>query len=400
MPQGRVHSTSSSSYNVLYRFDEYPNGESPSQGLTNVGGTLYGTTFGGGVKACVLDGKRGCGTVFSITPTGTETLLYSFTPSTGAHPDGRLLDVKGALYGTTYKGGIANGAKKGTIYSVSTSGSEKVLYYFPGANRGAGGGQPRAGMIALNGTFYGTTTDDGGFSKDSGKVYSFTASGQYNVLHTFPEVFKRKSDGAYPQGDLVAVNGTLYGTTIEGGGSACNSYRGCGTVFSITSSGKEKVLYAFGGPDGQSPNGDLLNVNGTLYGTTYRGGGSGCFYGGGCGNVYTITTSGKESVLYKFLGGSDGGNPASGLIDVNGTLYGTTFYGGGSSACTNGCGTVYSISTSGVEKVLYAFAGGNDGQWPQAPLTSLQGTLYGETSGGGDSQQGKACCGTVFALTP
>lgn len=388
-PQDRSLSASSSSYNVLYRFDDAPDGASPSQGLIDVRGTLYGTTSSGGVDICAPRDKSGCGTFFSITPTGTETLLYSFTPQTGADPDGRLLHANGTFYGTTRAG-----PGYGTIYSVSATGSEKVLYTFPGANRG--GGNPESGMIAFKDTFYGTAADDGGHSKDSGKVYSFTKSGQYDVLHTF----KGGSDGSYPRGNLVAVRGVLYGTTSEGGASACNSSRGCGTVFSITPSGTENVLYRFAAPGhGQNPNGGLLNVNGTLYGTAFRGGSAGCLYGGGCGVVFTITTSGKERVLYKFLGGSDGGNPDSGLTDVNGTLYGTTTY-GGSSACTNGCGTIYSISPSGAEKVLYAFAGGSDGQWPVAPLTLVHGMLYGETSGGGDPQKRTSCCGTIFTLIP
>ena len=386
MPQDRVH-PASSSYNVLYRFDEYPNGESPSDGLIDVNGTLYGAASGGGVKMC-HGNRSGCGTVFSITPSGAETLLYSFNGKSGYNPQGPLIGVKGTLYGATYRGGTD---ARGTIYSLSTSGSETVLYSFPGR---ADGGQPQAGLIDEKGTLYGTTSAGG--SSGNGTVYSFTALGLHSVLYSF----LGKSDGSWPRGNLVAVKGKLYGTTLLGGGSSCNSYRGCGTIFSITPSGKEKVLYDFtGGSDGQSPNGYLLNVNGTLYGTTYRGGGSGCFFGGGCGTVYTVTTSGKFAVLYNFRGGSDGGNPNSGLIDVKGTLYGTTFY-GGNSACTNGCGTVYSISTSGVERALYAFAGGNDGQWPGAPLTSVQGTLYGETTGGGDSAKGKNCRGTIFALNP
>jgi uncharacterized repeat protein (TIGR03803 family) len=386
IPQNGVR-PASASYNVLYRFDNYPNGESPSGGLIDVNGTLYGTASGGGVKMCHSD-RRGCGTVFSITPSGTETLLYSFNGASGNNPQAPLIGVKGTLYGTTYQGGAQ---ARGTIYSLSTSGTETLLYSFRGR---PDGGHPQAGLIDDKGTLYGTTS--GGGPLRDGTVYSFTTTGLYSVLHGF----LGKSDGSWPRGDLVAVKGKLYGTTLLGGGSSCNSYQGCGTIFSITPSGKEKVLYDFtGGSDGQSPNGDLVNVNGTLYGTTYRGGGSGCFFGGGCGTVYSVTTSGKLVVLYNFRGESDGGNPKSGLIDVNGTLYGTTFY-GGSAACTYGCGTVYSITPSGVEKVLYAFAGGNDGEWPGAPLTSVHGTLYGETTAGGDSAKRKNCCGTIFALNP
>ena len=96
-------------------------------------------------------------------------------------------------------------------------------------------------------------------------------------------------------------------------------------------------------------------------------------------------------MLYSFKGGSDGAGP-SGLIDVNGKLYGTTGYGG-----TPGTyGTVFSISTTGyAETVLHRFGVSKDGQHPGAGLLNVNGTLYGTTSDGG--LYGK---GTVFALTP
>jgi uncharacterized repeat protein (TIGR03803 family) len=105
-------------------------------------------------------------------------------------------------------------------------------------------------------------------------------------------------------------------------------------------------------------------------------------------------------VLYRFRGGSDGRNPQSGLIDVNGTLYGTTYFGGDGTGCyAPGCGTVYSISTSGTEKVLYAFKGGSDGFFPVAGLIDVQGTLYGTTEEGGGGCSTDDGCGTVFSIT-
>jgi uncharacterized repeat protein (TIGR03803 family) len=66
----------------------------------------------------------------------------------------------------------------------------------------------------------------------------------------------------------------------------------------------------------------LVNVKGTLYGTTFYGGSS------GGGTVFAVATAGKESILHSFKGGKDGSNPVAGLIDVKGTLYGTTSTGG------------------------------------------------------------------------
>jgi uncharacterized repeat protein (TIGR03803 family) len=381
MPQSRIR-PASSSYKVLYAFDDVPNGSSPGGGLLDVGGTLYGTASGGGLKKCRARINGGCGTFFSITPKGAEKLLYTFTVASGAYPQSRLLDLQGTLYGTAYYGGPTGG---GVVYSMSTTGSEAVLYSFRGTSDGT---FPRARVISVNHTLYGTNTYGGGKHRDGGTVYSVTLSGVHTVLHGFTARF----DGHDPYSGLVDVHGTLYGTTLYNGPSASC----CGIVYSITLSGKETVLYRFaGGSDGAHPRGDLLNVNGTLYGTTVSGG-TGC-NSYGCGTVYTVTTSGTEKVLYKFQGGSDGANPAAGLIDVNGTLYGTTQAGGGPS-CS--CGTVFSISTSGAETVLHRFAGGSDGKDPMAPLVAEKGMLYGTTSAGGDGCKDSNGCGTIFALAP
>jgi uncharacterized repeat protein (TIGR03803 family) len=82
----------------------------------------------------------------------------------------------------------------------------------------------------------------------------------------------------------------------------------------------------------------LINVNGTLYGTTWSGGSS------NGGTVYRISTTGSEKVLYSFAGGSDGAHPSAALLNVKGTLYGTTAYGGGGSGCGSGCGTVFALT--------------------------------------------------------
>jgi uncharacterized repeat protein (TIGR03803 family) len=153
-----------------------------------------------------------------------------------------------------------------------------------------------------------------------------TASGKEKVLHSFGN----GKDGTEPETALVEVNGTLYGTTSYGG-----AY-GAGIVFSITPSGRETVLHTFTYGDGAVPTATLLNVNGTLYGTTAAGGAD------GYGTVFSITLSGNETVLYSFKGFQDGELPYSGLSYVNGKFYGTTNLGGAQTGCC-GFGTVYSI---------------------------------------------------------
>lgn len=193
-----------------------------------------------------------------------------------------------------------------------------------------------------------------------------TSSG-YHVLAQFPP---NSADGDDPQGQLLDVNGTLFGTTVYGGTD------GNGTVYTIGVGGAKTVLYHFpGGSNGANPVAGLIDVAGMLYGTTPNGG----KYGGGV--VYSISTSGAETVLYPFAQEPDGAGPLSGLTYANGLLYGTTEYGG---KYAKGTGTVYSISTGGKEKVLHRFADFAGGIFPgPGNLLVVNGTLYGATQQGG-----------------
>lgn len=227
------------------------------------------------------------------------------------------------------------------------------------------------------------------------------STAQYKLLYAF----KGSPDGASPLAGLLAFKGKLYGTTLNGSKNYCSAscggnhcYLGCGTVFSITDAGKERVVYNFRGGfsnsgDGAWPYATLINLKGTFYGTT--GGGGTAFYG----SVFSVSKSGNEKVLYSFLGGNDGSDPESNLIDVKGTLYGTTVYGGSTNCGGSGCGTVYKITPSGSESVVYAFKGGSDGYRVFAPLTYFKGKLYGATLQGGGAACGGGGCGTLFSMT-
>jgi uncharacterized repeat protein (TIGR03803 family) len=393
---GAVAKTSQS-YKVLLAFGSAPRrlsrGMHPFAGLVDMNGTLYGTTETGG--------GFGDGTVFSISAHGKEKVLHRFRGgSDGAHPNADLINVNGTLYGTTEFGGSSycwNQAGCGTVFSITTTGTETVLHSFIGGCKGCPDGSlPTGALINVKGTLYGTTNGGGGLYSSAyyccGTFYSISMTGKEKVLYRFT-----LHEGLYPNGSLIDVSGTLYGTTYSGGKS------GNGTVFTIGTTGKEKVLYSFGGgSDSEYPYSGLTNVNGTLYGTTS---GSNYYYSGckyGCGTVYSISVSGAEKVLHNFTG-ADGASPYAGLANVNGALYGTTRFGGGG-ACESkyggGCGTIYEITTAGSESVLHAFNGGTDGAEPFADLTDVSGTLYGTTFRGGTSACGTEGCGTVFALTP
>lgn len=156
-------------------------------------------------------------------------------------------------------------------------------------------------------------------------------------------------------------------------------------MFSIPTTGTEKVLYDLCCDEGAGPFAGLININGTLYGTTsYKG----PYYGGA---AFSITAAGSPTLLHTFGSGTDGSTSAAPLLNVKGTLYGATSAGG-----AYGKGTVFSMSLTGAdEKVLHSFGSGSDGATPLAGLVNVKGTLYGTTSSGG--KYGK---GTVFALTP
>jgi uncharacterized repeat protein (TIGR03803 family) len=291
---------------VLHSFpSDSEDGEYPlTAGLVNVDGTLYGTTYEGGAY--------GFGTVFAITPSGEETVLHSFGPynGDGRYPTAALIDMKGKLYGTTTEGGAGG---EGSVFAISTAGTETVVYGFKGPPDGT---NPDAPLTAVTGTLLYGTTSSGGVT-GRGTVFAITTSGKETVLHSFGGY----GDGDYPgPAGLLNAKGTLYGTTESGG------VKGEGTVFLITASGKETVLHSFGYPDGYYPHAGLINVKGTFYGTTESGGGK------DDGTVFSITTSGKENVVHSFKLGHNSDGPGSfplaGLLNIKGTLYGTTTGGG------------------------------------------------------------------------
>jgi uncharacterized repeat protein (TIGR03803 family) len=339
-----------------------PDGEVPEAALVQAAnGDFYGTTNNGGTGGfCPTQGvptqPQGCGTVFRITPSGTLTTLYSFCSQSGctdgANPLAGLVQAaNGDFYGTTSSGGancVPYGC--GTVFKITPNGTLTTLYSFCAQSGCTDGANPWAGLVqAANGDLYGTTwaggTDPfgGGYG---GTVFKITPSGTLTTLYNFCSQ-SGCTDGEYIISGLVqATNGDFYGTASQGGAD------GNGTVFKITLSGTLTTLYSFcsqsGCTDGALPAAGLIQAtNGDLYGTTEGGGVN---YQGppyGSGTIFKITPSGTLTTLYNFCSQSgcvDGAGPGWLVPDTNGTLYGATFFGGTSSACRNGCGTVFSLS--------------------------------------------------------
>ena len=267
----------------------------------------------------------------------------------------------------------------GTIYAVTLAGAEKVLHTFWSGDA-SDGMEPQAGLAYTNGAFYGTTPEGGTYQL--GTIYEIRPSGTYKVIHSVSSVKQPsgKEDILYPNIALMAEGKLLYGGGTSGTG-------GLGGVFRITTAGVEKTLYnfKFDTTDGYPTSGRLLYMAGAFYGVASQGGA----YGNG--TIFSVNPKGKETVLYSFKGGTDGAYPLGNLVDVGGTLYGTTYRGG-----APGFGTIFQVTTAGVESVVHTFSGGtSDGESPEAGLLNVSGTLYGTTVDGGLYHGG-----VVFKLVP
>jgi len=384
-------------FTTLYEFQGPPDAKAPdSTLLLDDSGNLYGVSYGGGASYR--------GTAFKLSSSGKETVLYSFVAGYGSSPDSAIRDAEGTLYGTTTYGGSF---AQGTVFKVDQKGNETVLYSFRGAEKSFGF-NPNGVLRDEQGNLYGTTMFGGQagacFGGGCGIVFKLDPAGKETVLYTF----KGGTDGGYPSGPMVRdAAGNLYGETAYGGDLSCFAPYGCGTVFKLDPAGKETVLHRFTGTggDGQGPWAGLAgDKDGNLYGATLEGGtGPNCTSAeNGCGTVYKVDKTGKEKILHSFTGSGADFPPvyANLTLDEKGSIYGTTSN-GGSQNCGSGCGAIFMLDPAGKQSILYEFTGGTEGAGPGAGVTlDSAGNIYGTTSVGGDlSCNMGAGCGTVFKLT-
>ena len=384
---------------VLHNFGNSGDGTEPEANVVfDSAGNLYSTAAYGG--------NSNNGMVFELVPKAgggwKEKVLHNFENDgkDGDYPVGGLIfDSSGALYGTTAAGGVFGG---GTVFELTPKAGggwkEKVLYSFD--NNGTDGTSPLSSLVFDGGgNLYSTCTTGGAYN--SGTVFELTpkAGGGWKekVLHTFTNDGK---DGLSPYSGLVMdAAGNFYGTT-SGGGT-----HGAGTIFELAPKAgggwTEKVLHSFAidGKDGYEPvAGLIIDANGSLYGTTEYGGS----YLVGQGTAFKLTPKAgggwTEKVLASF--GSDSGdgiNPRAGLVfDAAGNLYGTTYNGGAYSD-----GTVFKLTPKAggrwKKTLLYTFDQSNgDGDNPGSSLIlDAAGNLYGTTGYGGSNNRG-----TLFEITP
>ena len=387
-------------FQVIHNFTAGGDGAHPYSTLTlDPAGALYGTTTWGGPNNCSPPYE--CGTIFKLSPRSSGWVLqtlYTFDPGSGQDgysPAGQLArHSSGILYGTTSSGGAKG---DGSVFALKPSPTRPVSVLAPWKETRihdfnfADGDLPNTGDVLLDseGNLYGTTQFGGLYG--AGAVYRLAPSGGgwiYTLLYSFTQ----GNDGGNPHsGVTLDAQGNLYGTAYDGG------YYGEGTVYKLTPSGSETVLYNFTGKDdGYLPYaGVIFDSAGNLYGATPFGG------SGGGGVVFELSPVGggwSYTEIYP-LPGSGWGVYEKLTFDANGSLYGTMAQGG-----QYGYGTVFKLTNSNGSwsyTSLHDFSNGADGAYPYAGVVlDSNGNLYGTTSYGGTGSSCNGGCGVVWEITP
>jgi uncharacterized repeat protein (TIGR03803 family) len=268
---------------VLYTFTGAPDGDTPLALVRDSKTkTLYGSTWVGGLhsRSC---GGAGCGTIFSLSASGTYTPLYDFSGgSDGSSPTDLIRDSAGNLYG------VGNGGLNGTVFKLDSTRHLTTLYSFTGGRDGGGSGyglNEHYYKLARDtaGNLYGTTSGGGDPSCSCGVIFKLSKPGSETVLHSF----LGGAEGAYPYESVIRdAAGNLYGITQFGGDMSCGNGSGCGTVFKLDPSGKLTTLHAFTNAEigtGSVADGLIQDSAGKLYGVTEGGGAY------GYGTIFEIT---------------------------------------------------------------------------------------------------------------
>jgi uncharacterized repeat protein (TIGR03803 family) len=336
--------------------------------LAGIGGTLYGTSY--------IGGSMGTGAILGIAPdTGVTTTLHEFAGLIESSSNAGLIDFEGTLYGTSSVGGPHS---DGTVFRINPlTGAEKTLFSF--SPRGSG--YPLATLTAAHGKLYGASTGLTPRGDDSGALFAVDPNtGLATVIYRFTG----SDDGKWPEGALLNVHGTLYGTTRSGGAGLYY-----GTIFKLDpATGVLTTIHSLNFSEGANPTAGLVEAGGALYGTASSGGGP-----WPSGTIFKVDpATGATSAAYQFTGRADGGFPRAPLINVGGMLYGTVP--NSNVNLFQGNGSVFRFDpATGALTTLYSFTGGADGSAPTAPLLHVGNLLYGTTTTGG-----VAGAGTAFQL--
>jgi uncharacterized repeat protein (TIGR03803 family) len=385
---------------ILYSFVQPGRGMScyfpvsvyPSPPILASDGNLYGTTD--------LGGATNEGTFYQATTGGAQTVLHSFTgnnaasgcalgtTSDGSYPSGAFLQGRdGNFY--VAAGYESDRSSVGAVFRFAASGAQSVFYTL-GPPLNADTIFASDLIQGSDGNFYGVSAAGG--SSNSGALFRITPAGVATVIYWF-RGYAVSTDGYAPYTVIQGKDGNFYGTTTCGGiNDLVGDCSSGGIFFRITPGGAETVLHDFGGgTDGIEPTGKLIQASdGNFYGVTTTGGSA------NGGIVYRMTPAGAETVLHAFGADSrvDGIGPTGLIQGSDGNLYGTTTGGG-----VYGWGTVFRMSLAGATTVLYSFSGFDglpgfaDGAGPTGLVAASDGSLYGTTMYGGAYN-----VGAIFAL--
>ncbi|HZW79583.1 MAG TPA: choice-of-anchor tandem repeat GloVer-containing protein, partial [Candidatus Deferrimicrobiaceae bacterium] len=198
-------------------------GSAPNLPTQGTDGNFYGTAQGGGNAACK------CGVVYKSTAGGAITVLHNFsgyvssTVYDGSRPLGVLVEgPDGNFYGTTYTGGAFNA---GTVFKITPTGTYTLLHSFSYVSPTYDGQLPIAGLtVGTDGNLYGVTGNGG--TKNAGVVFEITLAGKEKVLYNFCSV--SCYDGIYPTTPMVLhTDGIFYGNSAGNslGGSVFYSFK-------------------------------------------------------------------------------------------------------------------------------------------------------------------------------
>jgi uncharacterized repeat protein (TIGR03803 family) len=347
-----------SDFTILISFDGENSGTGGCGSLVLKNDTLYGTTYRGGAYDF--------GTLFKIKTDGTGyNKLFDFSGSNGLYSSRSLTIDDNTLYGVSNLGEYSYGS----IFKINTNGDGfETLFSFDKTN----GWNPSSPLTKQGDFLYGTTSRGG--ANDHGVIYKIRSNGEdFTVLKDdFPGHI-----GCMPNGNLVVINSSIYGTTSQGGiGSA-------GFIYKIKTDGSSfQVINDFANYNGSNPVG-LVSYGSDIYGMTVNGG-----YRSGI--IYKVDTTENNFLTLHQFDKHDGANPFGVLNIYNDKLYGYA---------NNGAynyGVVFSINPDGSDftKIIDIQAT-NDGYSSQGALVVTPSKCYGFTNGGGVYNSG-----VIYSLDP
>jgi uncharacterized repeat protein (TIGR03803 family) len=360
-----------------------PDGGRPYTVLQGSDGNFYGTA-----EESEVGPNAGGGTVFSLTPGGVYTVLYTFLPGpqnnypNGDGPGLLVQGPDGKLYGTALAGGSGS---HGVLFRLNTDGSGfQVIHLFCSKPNCADGNTPTALVVGADGNLYGTTIYGGAGQTGSctggacGAIFRvIPSSGAYKVVFSFTNPQKQ---GYEPTSLMLGPNGSLYGDA--------------GPLFEFTPSPKRFKVTKFPVVNGIPAIGNpsVVGPNGNIYGLYFIYGTSGI----GLFEFEVNGKKGKDVQLFPFYNTIDGGgSPQQVILASDGNIWLCDYNG------STGYGDILSLSLSD-GTLLQSFTPFSPsaavGAYPFGITQAADGILWGTASDFGIAPEGDFADGTVYSL--